>query len=73
MVSTEHVNVKSSKIKSVGYDLEKKVLEVKFKNGHLYIFKEVPANFYIECLMADSVGRFFYQNIMESFPYTIIE
>jgi len=64
----EYREVESSRIHKLGYDHEKNRLEVHFKNGHVYLYKEVPASFYTECLLADSVGKYFYDNIAESFP-----
>ena len=67
----EHLAVKSSKITSIGYNSEHQILEVQFKNGHLYRYQQVPDNFYIECMMAPSVGQYFYDNIKDVFPYEI--
>lgn len=35
-------NVSSLNIKSVGYDMDRKILYIKFLNGSLYIYKGVP-------------------------------
>lgn len=68
----KRIKVKSSKLSEVGYDREKKVLEVKFKNQELYIFKEVPSNFWTELMLAPSIGKYFFNNIRASFPYDFV-
>jgi len=69
----EYTEVKSSKLIKLGYDRNKSWLEVHFKNGHIYRFKEVPPKFYMECLVADSVGKYFFNNIYDVFPFEILE
>ncbi len=65
----ERIKVKSSKIEEVGYDREKKILEVKYKNKQLFKFKEVPSNFWSELMLAPSIGKYFFDNIKDTFPY----
>jgi len=36
--------VKSSNIKSVGYDIRNKILEIEFNNGAVYHYKDVGVN-----------------------------
>ena len=50
--------VKSTNVKSVGYDAEEKVLEVKFKSGGVYQYAGVQPEMYADLLEAESVGRF---------------
>jgi hypothetical protein len=51
--------VKSSNIKSVGYDPEQKILEIEFKSGAVYQYEEVPEDVFQEMLVAESVGKYF--------------
>lgn len=51
--------VKSSNIKSVGYDPEQTLLEVEFKNGAVYQYEDVPEDIYQDMLVAESVGKYF--------------
>jgi hypothetical protein len=51
--------VKSSNIKSVGYDPEQKILEIEFKSGSVYQYEEVPEDVFQEMLVAESVGKYF--------------
>lgn len=53
--------VGSSSLASVGYEDE--VLEVRFRNGGLYRYFEVPEDVYCELMEAGSIGRFFNQRI----------
>lgn len=64
----EYQKVKSSRIKEVAYDLSKQELWVQYRNGQRYRFQEVPQSFYLEMLMADSIGGYFFDNIRYSFP-----
>ena len=54
----ERQPVKSSNVKSVGYDAEEKVLEVEFKSGGVYQYAGVQPEMYADLLKAESVGRF---------------
>lgn len=67
----EHTAVKSSRLKSVGYDYENQILEVAQKDGIIYQFSGVPANFWQEMMMAKSIGKYFFNNIKDSFPFKI--
>lgn len=67
----EYNNVNSSKITKIGYDRKRKKMEVHFKNGHVYLHSEVPSIYYIECLVAPSIGKYYFNNIKEVFPYQI--
>lgn len=49
--------VKSSNVKSVGYDPVRGILEVEFKNG-VYQYADVPPEMFAALLVADSIGRF---------------
>ena len=55
------VPVESSSIDSVGY--EKDVLEVRFRNGGLYQYFDVPEAMYELLMGAASKGRFFNRQI----------
>lgn len=51
--------VKSSNIKSIGYDKENNVLEIEFKTGMIYHYHEVPETAYNELINAKSHGIVF--------------
>lgn len=69
----EYTKIISSKLLKLGFDRKKNWMEVHFKNGHVFLHKEVPPKFYMECLVAESVGRYYFENIREVFPYEIIQ
>lgn len=48
----------SSNIAEIGYDEEKKVLEVKFQNNSIYQYSPVPKALYEELMLAESKGKF---------------
>jgi hypothetical protein len=50
--------VRSSVVRSVGYDPETKTLEVEFADEHLYEYYGVPAAIHRRLMEAESVGRF---------------
>jgi hypothetical protein len=58
-------------IDSIGY--EKKVLEVRFCNGGLYQYLDVPEPVLAELMRASSKGRFFNQRIRGRYPVVRLE
>ena len=66
----EHDRVDSSMISTVGYDKEEEILEIKFHNGSLYRYEGVPVGEYYDMIQADSVGKYFNQNLKNAgYPY----
>jgi hypothetical protein len=62
------IPVASSNLESVGYENE--TLEIRFHDGGIYQYFNVPAFLYQGLMMAVSKGTYFAQNIKESgFPY----
>ena len=55
--------VVSSNVESIGYDESEQVLEVEFKGGSLYQYKDVPPDVFTALKEADSAGSFLSQNI----------
>lgn len=68
----EHLLVKSSALLSVGYEDSTQILQVRFKDGRVYEYEQVPPIFYMEMMTAPSIGRYFFENIAASFPYRSI-
>lgn len=60
------VPVESSSIESIGY--ERSVLEVRFRNGGLYQYFDVPEETLVMLMRADSKGRFFNEAIRGRYP-----
>lgn len=71
--------VKSSQIKSVGYDTGRKALYIEFENGAVYEYNDVPSDHYNQMLIPTmSVGKYFYAEIKGKFeyvkmPYAVVE
>lgn len=61
--------VSSSNISSVGYDMDKKLLRVEFKNGSVYDYFNVPQSEHDNLINAASVGSYFNQNIRTAYEY----
>jgi hypothetical protein len=60
--------VTSTNIRSIGYDPARKTLEVEFHTGAVHEYDGVPADLADSLVRADSVGRFFNQNVKDAFP-----
>lgn len=61
--------VKSSNINSIGYDKNDNVLEVEFKTGSIYHYKNVPMSLVEEFINSESIGRFFNKQIRNCIPF----
>ena len=61
--------VKSSNIKSVGYDIDNSVLELEFNTGAVYCYMNVDLKTVVEFIFADSVGKYFAANIKNRFKF----
>lgn len=59
--------VTSSNIKSIGYNEEKKVLEIEFNSGSIYEYSNVPKDAYKSLNNASSKGQYFIKYIKEIF------
>jgi hypothetical protein len=60
--------VTSSNIASLGW--EDDTLEVEFRSGHIYVYRNVPQATYQAALGADSVGRFIARTVAGQFEHT---
>jgi len=61
--------VSSSNVESIGYEVNTETLYVRFLNGSLYEYKNVPIMVYEQLLSAPSVGSYMHRNIKDKFPY----
>tara|TARA_R100001082_G_scaffold109988_1_gene88526 strand:- start:9827 stop:10063 length:237 start_codon:yes stop_codon:yes gene_type:complete len=55
----ERDEVVSSSIRSVGYDLSEKTMEVEFSKGQVYQYFDVPESTYNSLMVAVSIGSAF--------------
>lgn len=60
--------VRSSDLKSVGYDKQQKILEIEFHSGGIYQYNNVPEAIYSGLMNAPSHGKYFHQFIKDKFP-----
>jgi hypothetical protein len=55
--------VKSSYIRSIGYDPKNQTLELEFNDGDVYQYENFPKAKHEALLSAKSIGQFFHKNI----------
>jgi hypothetical protein len=65
--------IESSMMVSVGYDAEHAVLEIEFRSGDVYEYRDVTELVYRGLLKAPSKGRFFHTRIESKFIFVQIE
>ncbi len=61
--------VRSRDIAIVGFDEENSMLEVAFRSGSVYLYKDVPQDKYQAFMKAESHGSFFRQEIRDQYLY----
>ncbi len=61
--------IESRALHAIGYDAEKRVLEVVFNSGRIYQFVNVPPEAYAALAAAPSKGGYFNANLREVYPY----
>ena len=62
--------VKSSNIKSIGYDGKTSTLEIEFSQGAVYQYLGVPEEEHIALMQASSKGKYFIANIKSAYDFT---
>lgn len=63
----ERINIVSSNLNSVGH--QQNMLEIEFKNSHIYLFYNVPKIVFFELMQAYSKGKYFSSHIKERYSY----
>jgi len=63
----KQAKVKSSNIKSIGYDPDAEILEVEFKDGAVYQYEDVPKKLHLKLMKTKSPGKVFYAEIKGKF------
>lgn len=61
------VNVESSHLAQIGYDLEKQLLQVQFKDGATYESPNFPQAVFQQWITAPSKGKFYHQHIKNNY------
>jgi hypothetical protein len=59
----DRIQVSSSNLASVGYDLESLILEIEFHSGGVYQYFNVPAQRHERLMRAGSKGQYFDEHI----------
>ncbi len=59
--------VQSTALASVGYSKRLRVLEIEFRNGAIYRYREVAPAVYHDLMIAPSKARFYDENIRRKF------
>jgi len=63
--------VESSNISSVGYDKENQRLEIEFRRSKVvYSYHKVPPKVYAKLMTAESLGKYFNENIAKEYKFT---
>lgn len=65
----DRVPVRSSNLKSVGYDPESQDLEVEFHGGRIYVYFGVPSSVAEGLMAASSKGSFHASRIKDRYRY----
>ena len=63
------VNVKSSHLRSVGFDVASRTLEIEFASGDVYQYFDVPIDAFASLMRAPSKGGHFEHFISERFVH----
>ena len=63
------VAVESSSIASVGYGRASKLLEIEFRSGAIYRYRDVPKKVFKAFSTSQSKGHFFSAEIRGKYPY----
>jgi hypothetical protein len=63
------IPVESSMVDSVGYDEERRLLQVVFTSGRVYCYEDVPPEVFQGLLAAESKGQYMRAYIIDVYPY----
>lgn len=61
--------VQSEMLLFAGYDRKSRILEVVFRTGGTYRYKEVPSSEYDGLMSAESKGKYMHRHIIGRYPY----
>lgn len=64
------IDVDSTALASVGYDVQRELLEIEFVSGEMYQYFEIPSEVQ-ELMAADSHGQYFMQHIRGRYKYDL--
>lgn len=61
--------VKSSNIRSIGFDPTSKTMEIEFNSGAVYEYSGVPDSVYTEFLLSESKGKYLHTQIRDKYQH----
>ena len=61
--------LKSTALKSVGYNPDERLLEPELITERIYQYKEVPEAVYVNLMKAESVGRYYNKYIRDKYEH----
>lgn len=61
--------VQSTNLLAVGYDAQTQELFIRFRNGSLYVYANVPQHVYDGLMSAPSYGKYHAAYIKNAYPY----
>jgi KTSC domain len=64
------VKVNSSNIDEVEYIPSTKTLQIRFKNGSLYNYFDVPEEVFEEFIKSESAGKYFQAHVKSAFQFS---
>lgn len=67
------INIKSSTIKSISYDIDDYILDVEFVREAVYRYENVPPDLICYMLFAESSGKYFNKHIAKNYSYEKIK
>jgi hypothetical protein len=65
-------SVRSSNIKSIGYDPKSETLEIGFHSGDIYQYFDVPESIFNSLMSASSHGSYFHKYIKDKYRWAEI-
>lgn len=65
----EKTNIDTRLIKSMGYDKEKKIMEVEFTSDMIHQYRNFPEDLYNEMIKNKNIDKFFKINIVNRYHY----
>lgn len=61
--------IESRALTSIGYDPAEQRLEIRFKDGTVYVYRDVPVDVHGQFLAAASKGQYFNKTIRDRYAY----
>lgn len=68
-IDLQRRRVRSSELFSVGYDEDKKQLEIELLNGSIYLYNGVARMIFEELMASTAINRYYARYIKSSFPF----